>query len=479
MARHRPPPAPGTSPEDRRAPVPVPVTGITPRTQSAQVATRVRRGRKAAADRVLFVLGTGLGLSVALAVSDVHRATLALPGGYLNAVGRVTGLVGAYLLLVMVVLVSRLAPLERALGQDRLLRWHRRLAPWPMSLIVAHVVTTTLGYAQAASTGVWRQLWLLIDGLPNMLAAVAGFALLVLAMVTSWRVARRHLKYETWWALHLYFYLGLALSFAHEVTVGADFTGHPAARWWWTGAWAATLGAVAFYRLLVPVWRTLQHRLRVVDVYDEGPGVISVVVQGRHVERLQVDGGQFLQWRFLRRGLWWQAHPYSLSAMPQPPHLRITVKALGDHSADLPRIRPGTLVAIEGPYGTFTKHARSSDRVALVGAGVGVTPLRALVEDLPTGVDVVALLRASNHHDVVLAREMKALLESRRGHFWALVGSRSDVKFDAPTLERMVPDLEHRDVFVCGPHGFTRQVVKASRALGVDRDRIHVEDFVT
>ena len=456
----------------------MPVT-VTPRPQSARAATRVRRGRKAVADRVLFVLGVGLGLSTALAVSDVHRATLALPGGYLNAVGRITALVGAYLLLVLVVLVSRLAPLERALGQDRLLRWHRRLAPWPMALIVVHVVTTTLGYAQAASTGVWRQLWLLVDGVPNMLAAAGGFALLVLAGVTSWRVARRHLKYETWWALHLYFYLGLALSFAHEITVGADFTGHPAARWWWTALWIAALGAVVVYRILVPLGRSLHHRLRVISVHEEGPGVISVVVMGRHLERLPVDGGQFLQWRFLRRGLWWQAHPYSLSAMPQPPLLRITVKALGDHSADLPRIRPGTWVAIEGPYGTFTKHARASDRVALVGAGVGVTPLRALVEDLPHGVDVVALLRASNHHDVVLAREMKTLLERRSGHFWALVGSRSEVKFDAPTLDRMVPDLEHRDVFVCGPHGFTRQVVKASRALGVDPDRIHVEDFVS
>jgi len=448
-----------------------------PRSQSAHAAIRVRRDRKVVADRVLLVLGVGLGLSIALALSEVSQATLALPGGKLDAIGRVSALIGTYLLLVMVVLVSRFAPLERAIGQDRLVRWHRRLAPWPLSLIVVHVVTITLGYAQATRTGAWRELWLLATGVPNMLAALAGFGLLVLAAVTSWRVARRHLAYETWWAVHLYFYLGLALSFAHQVTTGAAFVGHPLARWWWTALWAGTLALVVAYRILVPVYRSLYHRLRVVAVYQEGPEVISVVVEGRHLERLPVEGGQFLQWRFLRRGLWWQAHPYSLSAMPRPPHLRITVKALGDHSAQLSRIRPGTFVAIEGPYGTFTKHARSLDRVALLGAGVGVTPLRALAEDLPAGVDVVALLRASNHHEVVFAQEMQTLLESRGGRFQAVVGPRSAVRLDAVALRRLVPDLDRRDVYVCGPHGFTRQVVKAARALGVERDRIHTEAF--
>jgi len=448
-----------------------------PRSQSALSAIRVRRDRKAVADRILFALGIGFGLSVALALSEISSATLALPGGLLDAVGRVSALMGTYLLLVMVVFVSRFGPLERAIGQDRLVRWHRRLAPWPLSLIVVHVVTITLGYAEAAKTGAWRELWLLISGVPNMLAAAAGFGLLLMAALTSWRVARRHLRYETWWAVHLYFYLGLALSFAHQVTTGAAFVGHPLARLWWTTLWCSTLGLVVAYRVLLPIWRTLYHRLRVFSVYEEAPGVISVVAQGRHLERLPVEGGQFLQWRFLRRGLWWQAHPYSLSAMPRPPHLRVTVKALGDHSAELSRIRPRTFIAIEGPYGTFTKHARSFDRVALLGAGVGVTPLRALIEDLPHGVDVVALLRASSHHETVLAQEMHSFLQSRGGQLEVLVGSRSTVKIDADALRRLVPDLHRRDVYVCGPHGFTRQVMKAARALGVDRGQIHTESF--
>ena len=114
-------------------------------------------------------------------------------------------------------------------------------------------------------------------------------------------------------------------------------------------------------------------------------------------------------WRFLTRELWWQAHPYSLSALPQPPYLRFTVKGLGDSSRALAQLRPGTRVAFEGPYGAFTDHARLSDGVLLVAAGVGITPLRALLEDLPAHADVVVIVRASTVADIVHRRRSPPL----------------------------------------------------------------------
>ena len=44
--------------------------------------------------------------------------------------------------------------------------------------------------------------------------------------------------------------------------------------------------------------------------------MVSVILTGRHLDRLPVSGGQFLLWRFLTPRLWWQAHPYSMSALP-------------------------------------------------------------------------------------------------------------------------------------------------------------------
>ncbi|MEA2419008.1 MAG: hypothetical protein QOE60_1214 [Thermoleophilaceae bacterium] len=423
------------------------------------------------------VAAAGLTVTLGLLLTTESMGTLSAPGGVATALGRLAGLVGTYLMLIAVVLVARLPALERAIGQDRLVRWHRRLAPWPLSLIAAHGALITLGYAQAAQTGWLRQLGVLLTSYSGVLAATVGFGLLSMAGVTSYRRARAKMRHETWWAVHLYVYLGLALSFSHQLSTGAAFVAQPAARLWWISIWLATAGVVLVYRIGLPVWRSLYHRLRVVAVQREGPGVVSLVLEGHRLDRLAVAGGQFLQWRFLRPGLWWQAHPYSLSALPTASHLRVTVKDLGDHSGELARVRAGTRVAIEGPYGAFTRHARAGDAVLLVGAGVGVTPLRALLEDLPAHVDVEVLLRASTEEELVLEHEVARLVERRGGRLHRLVGPRSAVQLDRSALRRLVPDVAERDVYICGPDGFSAAVERAARASGTPPARVHREAF--
>jgi ferredoxin-NADP reductase len=285
------------------------------------------------------------------------------------------------------------------------------------------------------------------------------------------------MAYETWWSVHLYTYLALFLSFSHQVDTGASFVGHPAARAWWTALWVGTLSLVIVSRVGLPLWRSLRHRLTVVRVTPEGPDTYSVLVRGHRLDRLPVAGGQFLQWRFLRRGLWWQAHPYSLSAAPTGRHLRITVKILGDHSAALRGLRPGTRVAIEGPYGIFTADTRHSDRVLLVGAGSGITPVRALLEELPDDCDVVVAIRGSARDDLVLRDEVADHVRHRGGRLHELVGPREHVPLDSAALTALVPDIAQRDVYLCGPEPFKDRLVAAATEAGVPASHLHHESF--
>jgi predicted ferric reductase len=453
--------------------------GATPGFWTAPLPHRTRRpapGRRAA-DWLAGLAGLGLGITVALAVTAESSRSLAAVGGAATAAGRLTGLVAAYLMLITVLLVARIPALDRAIGHDRLVVWHRRLGPWPLYLVAAHGVLITIGYAEAAKTGVLHEFWTLLMTYPGVLAGTVGFGLLVAAGVTSYRKARRKLRYETWWTVHLYTYLALALAFSHQVATGASFVGHPVAQVWWTAIWVGTAGVALAYRVLMPILRSAYHGLRVVSVQDEGPGVVSIICKGRRLDRLPLHGGQFLQWRFLARGLWSQAHPYSVSALPHPPYLRVTIKDLGDHSAALARLRPGTRIAVEGPYGAFTRHARSRDAVLLAGAGVGTTPLRALLEDLPAHVDVTMLIRASTPADLVLREEIAELVDARGGRLLELVGPRSEVPLDPASLQRLVPDLGRREVYVCGPDGFNDLVRRAAHAAGVRRNQFHVEAF--
>jgi predicted ferric reductase len=434
-------------------------------------------GRPGVVNWLGALAGVGLGTTIALGLSAESAGSLQAPGGVATAAGRIAGLVAAYAMVVVVVLVARFGPLERAIGQDRLVRWHRRLGPWPLYLLVLHGVLITVGYARAANDGVLHQFGQLLWTYTGVLAATVGGALLIAAGVTSYRLARRRMAYETWWSVHLYTYLALFLSFSHQVDTGASFVGHPVARAWWTALWVGTLSLVLVSRVGLPAWRSLRHRLTVVGVTPEGHDSYSVLLRGRRLDRLPVAGGQFIQWRFLRRGMWWQAHPYSLSAAPTGRHLRITIKVLGDHSAALRRLRPGTRVAIEGPYGVFTADRRHSNRVLLVGAGVGITPVRALLEELPDDADVAVLLRGSRHEDLVLRDEVADQVRDRGGWLHELVGPRERVRLDAATLTALVPDVAERDVYLCGPEPFQDQVLAAATGAGVPDSHLHHESF--
>ena len=408
------------------------------------------------------------------------------PGGIgLSSVGRLTGLVSADLLLLQVLLMARLPIVERAWGQDELVRRHRLVGLWSVNLMVAHVVLITLGYAATARTGVVGELWTLVVSYPGMLLATAGTAILVLVVATSVRRARSRLRYETWHLLHLYAYLGVGLALPHQLWTGSDFLDRPlATAFWWT-AWAVTAGSVVLCRLGLPLWRSWRHRLVVQRVVREGPGVVSVHLTGRHLDRLPVRAGQFFTWRFLSGSGWTQGNPYSLSAAPDGRSLRITARDNGRLAA----LRPGTRVLFEGPYGRLTTDVRSRRKVAVLASGIGITPGLALLQEIAgPKTDAVVVHRISTEADRLFADELTELSRHRGVRVLTAVGHRVAGRpswqpagtahpSDRAALLRAVPDLADRDVFVCGPPPWTEAVLTAARAAGVAPGQLHVEHF--
>lgn len=430
------------------------------------------------------VINTAVGLAAAglafvlwMGYHVESSGALKAKGGVTTFLGQESGLAGTYLMLVMLLLVSRIPPIERAAGQDRLVRWHRLLGQWPVYLICIHAVLITLGYAAGDHVSAFAQLKIFLQSYPDVLAGTVALGLIIVAAVSSIRAVRRKVRYETWWSVHLYMYLALALAFSHQIANGQSFFGHPLARVFWAVLWAATAGVVLLFRFVVPIWRSAYHGLRVAGVQEEAPGVISVICRGKHLDKLDIQGGQFFHWRFLAHGHWWLAHPYSVSALPRSGLIRFTVKDLGDHSAALADLPIGTRVAIEGPYGAFTAGAATNRKVLLVGAGVGVTPIRALLEHLDEQVDVTLLIRASADKDVVFSQEFESLMSRRKGKMLVLVGSRRKYPLDRVQLGQLVPDIAARDVYICGPENLSQQLIASAKVLGVAERNIHCEQF--
>jgi predicted ferric reductase len=402
-------------------------------------------------------------------------------GGWLTNGGRITGLLAGYGVVVLVALMARIPPLERGIGADRLARWHAMGGRYTVSLVVVHGLLITWGYAVTAHTNVVSQGKTLLLSYPNVLAATVAGLLLVGVGITSARAARRRMRYETWYYLHFYTYLAVALAFSHQFSTGAEFVSNLPARIAWADLYAVVGVAILWYRFVTPVRQAIRHRLQVEAVHVEAPGVVSVIIRGRHLDELNAASGQFFRWRFLTRELWWTSSPYSLSAAPQADRVRITVKAFGDHSTALTHLRPGTRVFAEGPYGAMTAARRRRPKVLLIAGGVGITPLRALFETLPAAPgDLTLLYRASEQRDLVFLTELESLAADRGAHLRIVLGRRADLGGDplsATALRANIPDIAEHDVYLCGPPGMTAAVTRELRIAGVPRRHVHQESF--
>ena len=424
---------------------------------------------------VLAVIGAGA-LAVIILWWHGTPAVSGL-GGWLTGAGEVLGLLAGYGVVVLVALMARLPPLERGVGTDQLARWHAMGGRYIVSLVVAHGLLIVWGYAVEAHTSLTSETATLLTQYPDVLmATVAGFLLLGVGII-SMRAARRRVRYETWYYLHLYTYLAIALAFSHQFAVGASFISNLAARFWWSAMYLTVAVLVLWYRVAVPLRAFARHKFAVIGVKSEGPGVISVYVGGSHLDELAAEPGQFFRWRFLTRSLWWSSHPYSLSAAPGTDVLRITVKDIGDHSRALSQLRPGTRVIAEGPYGAFTA-GRSDRGVVLLAGGVGITPLRAMFSTLPGLVTLI--YRASSERDIVFRDELDSIAAARGAKVYYLVGSRAEIGGDplSPRMLRsLVPRLDEQEVYVCGPSGMISAASEALRGAGVPRRQIHFESF--
>ena len=433
-------------------------------------------------DVAVVVAFNGL-LIVAMWVRHGGLNGLSGPSAQLTALGQVTALLGTYAALIQIALMTRSPWLEQILGLDGLARWHHWLGFACFSLIGAHVVATTAGYAVGDGSSIPSEFWTLMTTYPYMLTATVGTGLLVVVVVTSIDAARRRLRHETWHLIHLCAYLSVALAFGHQLAVGTDLTSDPVARGYWCFLYAAVVGLILVFRVGQPLHLAGRHRLRVTSTVTEAPGVVSIHIGGRQLDRLAVAPGQFFRWRFLTRDGWWHAHHFSLSAPPDGRHLRITVKGVGAHTQAVGTLRAGTRVIAEGPYGHFTAVRRRHKRVLLVAGGVGITPMRALLDDLPRGRDAVVLIyRAGSEKEVLFRAELENLFRERGGRLHLIVGHRRSPELPTDPLSpamlrRLCPDADQRDVYICGPQGMTDHVVEGLLAIGVAPEQIHRERF--
>ncbi len=446
------------------------------------VVARARRAsaREWRADGLEAALWLTAATALAFFVASGGVLTTA-PIDYLYSLGRASGIVAAVLVLNQVMLISRVPAVERVLGHDRAAALHMRMGKVAIILMLVHASLLLMMTARYDGNPVWSQAVALWDLGWFMAAAQAALGLFAVVFATSLLIVRRRWRYESWHAVHLIVYAAIALAVPHQFLEGSTFRTHDAARWFWLVLYVLAFGCLLAFRVARPLLRLRRHDLRVADVRTEPDGSTSVTVVGRNLDRLNALPGQFFLWRFLDRDRWREAHPYSLSRAPQDSALRITAKPSGDHSASLRHLAIGERVLVEGPLGVFTDVVRHGGRVVFVCAGVGITPIRAMLETLPADVDDChVIVRVRTLDDAPLLAEVRDIAARRGADVHVLAGGRGvgwAPAGRAASLADLVPALTDTDVYICGPQPWADVVEADARACGVPVAFIHRERF--
>lgn len=404
-------------------------------------------------------------------------------GGRELALGRLAGLLVGSVVLLQLILVSRLPGLEPSIGSDRLYRWHRRIGFTLGSLFLAHPVLVTNGYARWYHVSLRAQFMEFATDWPTRLA-LAAVVLITLIVAASTPLIRPRLSYETWHASHLAMYVAIGLAAWHQAN-GAEIAKQA---WWadyWIGLHLAVLGSLVVFRAGRPVFKGATHRFRIDKIVPESGDVTSVYLTGRRIDRFDFRPGQYANVIFLSTGRW-SPHPFSFSAAPNGHFLRVSIKAAGDFTNRVRELTPGTRALLEGPLGAFTA-AERRDKYLMVAGGIGITPIRALIESLSAaGRDIVLLYSVKTADDLVFASELRTMI----AHCHFILSRQSESaeegetnveyergRIDKRMLARLVPDVRDREVFICGPQPMMKAVATALGALQVSESSIHYEQF--
>jgi ferredoxin-NADP reductase/MOSC domain-containing protein YiiM/ferredoxin len=245
---------------------------------------------------------------------------------------------------------------------------------------------------------------------------------------------------------------------------------------------------------LSPAWPGFRQ-LRVSNIHQESVSVVSLTLTPADDRPLVAAlPGQFIILRL-------QPTPnspallrnYSLSDLPSADCYRISIKLEPNGAASTylhHQIRPGDLLEVAAPRGNFTLQP-GTNPVVLVGAGVGATPVLAMLHSLAHEISprqVWWLFGARNGDEHPFAREsyglIKALPHGRRFIAYSRpgFGDRLGVHFDyvgkitAEVLQKLGTPFD-ADFYLCGPAGFMRDLSAGLATWGVSEDRIHMEVF--
>ncbi len=193
---------------------------------------------------------------------------------------------------------------------------------------------------------------------------------------------------------------------------------------------------------------------------------------------------------------------YSISSSPSRPYLlEISVKRVPapPESPDAPaglvsnwlhdHFKVGDSLKISGPFGEFSCTQTPPEKLLLIAAGSGITPMMSMTRwilDNALTTDIVFVYSARDPQDIVYRQELEQFAAQQSRFKLAITLTRSPSgqswfgyqgRLDAAMLRAIAPDFGDREVYVCGPNGFMAATKRLLEDLQLPMAQYHEESF--
>ncbi|WP_051202927.1 ferredoxin reductase family protein [Sediminimonas qiaohouensis] len=417
-----------------------------------------------------------------LALAGVSRSA---PLDPIEAIGAGLGLSGMAAMVVQVVTSGRFRHVSGGMGIDRIMAFHKIAAYWVLLVLLLHPLAYVLPtFLDDPARGVERLRAYLL--LPDYRTGVA--ALLALVVLVVMGVARAVFRYEAWRGSHVILALiVLSAGMHHALTVGRLSSIGPLHWAWWAAAGVvvaafAVLYGWRWFALLRRPWR-----LHAVNKKADRTWELDIEpVPG--TSPLRYRAGQFVWMTEGARRFPLFDHPFSIASSPQREQLNLIIKEAGDFTRKIGDLAPGTLIGIDGPYGTFTLDRHHGDHVVLIAGGVGIAPIMGLLRDLVARRDprpVRVAYAAGRPENMACLDEIEAaktvldlkvmLISEEPAEGW----TNPTGLLDRGKLTELLGGLdpERTVVLMCGPGAMVTQVSDMLLDVGVPMNGIVYERF--
>lgn len=399
----------------------------------------------------------------------------------MHALGRLFGLLATFGALTQFILMGRVGWLEPIFGMDRLSIFHRRNGEATLILMLLHAGLMIISHPLLEGSTNYLQVF----DEPYVPLALLGLLLFILTVGLSIQIAIKHLKFETWYTVHMLNYAAIAFVPWHQLTNGGDFLSNPLFANYWIGLYLFTLLNVLYFRFGMTLINYLRFGFRVEKVVAETDTATSVYITGRNLAGFHARGGQFILVRFFNKKMFLQEHPFSLSRLPNSNNLRLTIRQLGDFTNMVPQIKPGTPLWVSGPFGAFTHRQRRTKHILYIAGGIGITPIRSMIEEQALrgeSKNAVLLYGNRTESDSIFLRELSDFAQKIAMPMHNVLSDQKKYAgekgfIDKEKIARLVPDVTMRDIFLCGPPPMMWAIIGALKQLGVSPKQIHYERF--